>query len=92
MPAGPPGLEPAALAHIDIQDAPVTVVSLAGSLDSETPEQRRAIHEAWKSWAARQGRKGGRGISCLSPGAQVKEVLRSGASSSRSRAYLPVVF
>jgi hypothetical protein len=53
-PAGPMP-ESAVLAHIDIQDVPVTVVSLAGSLDSKTPEERRAIHEAWKSWAARQG-------------------------------------
>jgi hypothetical protein len=59
MPAGPPGIESAALAHIDIQDVRVTVVSLAGSLDSRTPEERRAIHEAWKSWAARQGMSGG---------------------------------
>jgi hypothetical protein len=44
--------ESAALTRIDIQDVPVTVVSLAGSLDSKTPEERRAIHEAWKSWAA----------------------------------------
>jgi hypothetical protein len=48
----------ATLAHIDIQDAQVTVVSLAGSLDSKTPEERRALHEAWKSWAARQGISG----------------------------------
>jgi hypothetical protein len=47
--------ESAALAQIDIQDAQVTVVCLAGSLDSKTPEERHAIHEAWKSWAARQG-------------------------------------
>jgi hypothetical protein len=51
--------ESAALAHIDIQDVPVTVVLLAGSLDSKTPEERRAIHEAWKSWAAGQGISGG---------------------------------
>ena len=36
----------------------MTVVLLAGSLDSKTPEERRAIHEAWKSWAARQGMSG----------------------------------
>ena len=50
--------ESAALVHIDIQDAPVTVVLLARSLDSKTPEERRAIHEAWKSWAAHQGISG----------------------------------
>jgi hypothetical protein len=50
--------ESAALAHIDIQDAQVTVVSLAASLDSKTPEERRTIHEAWKNWAARQGIRG----------------------------------
>jgi hypothetical protein len=53
-PAGPTP-ESAVRAHIDIQDVPVTVVSLAGSLDSKTPEERRAIQEAWKSWAAHQG-------------------------------------
>jgi hypothetical protein len=58
MPAAPPGIESATIAHIDIQDAQVTVVSLAGSLDSKTPEERRAIHEAWKNWAARQGMSG----------------------------------
>jgi hypothetical protein len=50
--------ESAALAHIDIQDVQVTVVLLGGSLDSKTPEERRAIHEAWKGWAARQGMPG----------------------------------
>jgi hypothetical protein len=58
MPDGPPGIESAALAHIDIQDAQVTVVALAVSLDSKTPEERRAIHEAWKNWAACQGMSG----------------------------------
>ena len=48
-PAGPMP-ESASLAHIDIQDVPVTVVCLAESLDSKTPKERRAIHEAWKSW------------------------------------------
>ena len=56
-PAGPMP-ESAALVHIEIQDVPVTVVVLAESLDSKTPEERRAIHEAWKSWAARQGISG----------------------------------
>jgi hypothetical protein len=56
-PAGPTP-ESAALAQIEIQDVQVTVVSLAGSLDSKTPEERRAIHDAWKSWAARQGISG----------------------------------
>jgi hypothetical protein len=28
---------------------------LHGNLDTNTPEERRAIHDAWKSWAARQG-------------------------------------
>lgn len=50
--------ESAALAPIDIQDVQVTVVLLAGSLDSKTREERRAIHEAWKGWAARQGMSG----------------------------------
>jgi len=50
--------ESAALAPIEIQDVQVTVVLLAGSLDSKTPEERRAIHEAWKGWAARQGMSG----------------------------------
>jgi hypothetical protein len=48
----------AALARIDIDDVQVTVVLLGGSLDSKAPEERRAIHEAWKSWAARQGMSG----------------------------------
>lgn len=56
-PAGPMP-ESAALVHIEIQDVPVTVVVLAESLDSKTPEERRAIHEAWKSWAAHQGISG----------------------------------
>jgi hypothetical protein len=58
-PAGPPGVESAAIAHLDIQDARVIVVCLARSLlDSGTPEERRAIHEAWKSWARGQGMSG----------------------------------
>jgi hypothetical protein len=57
VPAGPLP-ESAAIAHIDIQDVQVTVVLLAASLDSKTPEDRRAIHQAWKSWAARQGISG----------------------------------
>jgi hypothetical protein len=65
-PAGPMP-ESAALAHIDIQDAQVTVVLLAESLDSDTPEERRAIHEAWKSWAARQGMSGN--VALVWPGA-----------------------
>ena len=54
----PPGVESAAVAHIGIQDVQVTVVSLAQSLDSRTPEERRAVHEAWKNWARRQGISG----------------------------------
>jgi hypothetical protein len=54
VPAGPMP-ESAALAHIEIQDVPVTVVLLAESLDSKTPEEQRGIHEAWKSWAANEG-------------------------------------
>ena len=50
----PPGPLPesAAIAQIEIQDVQVTVVLLDGSLDFKTPEERRAIHAAWKSWAA----------------------------------------
>ena len=55
---GPFDVESAAIAQIDIQDVQVTVVSLAESLDSKTPEERSAIHEAWKSWAAQQGISG----------------------------------
>jgi hypothetical protein len=58
MPAGPVGIESAVLAHIEIQDAQVAVVLLAEDLDSKTPEERRAIHAAWKSWAGRQGMSG----------------------------------
>jgi hypothetical protein len=65
-PAGPMP-ESAALAHIDIQDVRVTVVLLAGSLDSKTPEERRAIHKAWKSWAAHQGISGS--VALVWPGA-----------------------
>jgi hypothetical protein len=39
--------ESAAIAQIDIQDVQVTVVLLA----SQTPEERRIIHETWKRWA-----------------------------------------
>jgi hypothetical protein len=57
-PAGRVDLESAAIAQIDIEDVKVTVVLLAGCLDSKTPEERHAIHEAWKSWAARHGMSG----------------------------------
>jgi len=57
-PSGPFDVESAAITQIDIQDVRVTVVSLAGGLDSKTPEERRAIHEGWKSWAAQQGMSG----------------------------------
>jgi hypothetical protein len=57
VPAGPMP-ESAAIAHIDIQDAQVTAVCFAESLDSKTPEERCAIHAAWKSWAAGQGISG----------------------------------
>jgi hypothetical protein len=50
-----PGVGSASIVQIDIQDVRVTAVCLAESLDSKTPEERRAIHQAWKSWARGQG-------------------------------------
>ena len=57
-PAGPFDVESGAIMRIDIEDVGVTVVLLAGGLDSKTPEERHAIQEAWKSWAAGQGMSG----------------------------------
>jgi hypothetical protein len=57
-PVGPTAVESATIVPIDIQDVQVTVVCLDNSLDSKTPEERRAVHEAWKSWAVGQGMPG----------------------------------
>jgi hypothetical protein len=47
-PNGPMPAEPAPVARLEIQDVPVTVVCRDASFAASTPEERRAVYDAWK--------------------------------------------